>query len=284
MPTSTGFCKKCGAPLSEGSEFCTKCGTPAGQIVTATPRVPGHSGRALGAGLVVLWIGIFLYLLQSGLIPLQGWPAYFAAGLGAALAIWGLTRYLSRSFAHMARPSEARTPRKEKPTQRFSGQLGIEHSALVGKKILFEFDPSAPYQNAIRDFALECVSNKETIIILTPTSSVIHQTLENDRGVKVINLTHDTMLSPILDGHPDRPLNLVYDSLTDLALSTDTRTTYGFAVNSIRQLSDPQITAILMLNPSAHEPKDVSSLRGLFSNLITYGKEGMTPVKFTQLT
>jgi hypothetical protein len=177
--------------------------------------------------------------------------------------------------------SEAKSPRKEKPTQGFSGQLGIEHPALVGRKILFEFDPSTPYQNAIRDFALECVSNRETIIVLTPSSSVIHQTIENEKRVKVINLAHDTMLSPILDDHPDRPLNLVYDSLTDLALSADSRTAYGFAANSIRQLSDPRVTAIFLLNPSAHEPKDVSSLRGLFSSLITYGKEGMTSVKFT---
>jgi len=280
MPTGAGFCKKCGAPLSEGSEFCTKCGTPAGQVATETLRTPGHSGRTLGAGLILLWIGIFLYLIQSGLIPLQAWPAYFTAGLGTALAIWGLTRYLSRSFAHVASTPKAKSPRKEKPTQRFSGQLGIEHPALVGKKILFEFDPSTPYQDAIRDFALECVSNKETIVVLTPGSSVIHQTLENDKQVKVINLTHDTMLSPILDDHPDRPLDLVYYSLTDLALSADSRTAYGFAVNSIRQLSDPKVTAIFLLNPSAHEPRDVSSLRGLFSNLVTYGKEGMTPVKF----
>ncbi len=281
MPTSAGFCKKCGGPLSEGSEFCTKCGTPAGQVATEALRARGHSSRALGAGLILLWVGIFLYLVQLGLIPLLAWPAYFVAGLGAALAIWGLVRYLSRSFAHMTGPPEARTPRKEKPTQRFSGQLGIGHAALIGRKVLFEFDPSTSYQNAIKDFALECVFNKETIIVLTPSSSVIHQTLEKEKKVKVINLTHDTMLSPILDDHPERPLNLIYDSLTDLSLSADSRTAYGFAVNSIRQLSDPQVTAIFLLNPSAHEPKDVSSLRGLFSNLITYGEEGMAPVKFT---
>ncbi len=279
--SSARFCKRCGAALGEGSEFCSRCGTPTSQVATETPRTSEHSGRAFGIGLVVLWIGIFLYLVQSSLVPAQMWPAYFVAGLGAALAIWGLTRYLSRSSIRALHTPEKESRRKEKMRHGFCGQLGVEHDDLVGKKILFEFDPSTPYQNIIRDFALECVSSNETIIVLTPTSSVIHQTLENEKGVKVISLTHDTMLTPILDDHTHRPLNIVYDSLTDLALSVDPRTAYGFAANSIRQLSDPQVTAIFLLNPSAHDLKDVSSLRGLFSSQITYGKDGLTSVKFS---
>jgi archaellum biogenesis ATPase FlaH len=73
---------------------------------------------------------------------------------------------------------------------------------------------------------------------------------------------------------------MIYDSLTDLALVADPRTAYKFALNALRQLSDPKVTVIFLLNPSAHESKDVSSLRGLFSNQVVYGKEGISSVKF----
>ena len=170
----------------------------------------------------------------------------------------------------------AEQPRKTK----FSGQLGIDHGKLTGKKILFEFDPSMPYQTVVNDFVLECASHKEKVLVLTPAGSVVEQAVHGGENVETINLTHDLMLSSVLDDHQERPLNMIYDSLTDLALVADPRTAYRFALNALRQLSDPKVTAIFLLNPSAHEPKDVSSLRGLFSNQLVYGKDGVSSVKF----
>lgn len=71
----------------------------------------------------------------------------------------------------------------------------------MGKKILFEFDPSTPYQTVVRDFALECVANREQVIVLTPTGSVVHKAVEGDKGISVINLAPDTMLSSVLEEH-----------------------------------------------------------------------------------
>jgi hypothetical protein len=186
-------------------------------------------------------------------------------------------RQLQRRKVRVPRPKE----RIEPPGKaKFSGQLGIGHDALIGKKILFEFDPSMPYQMAVRDFALECTSNKEKVLILTPAGSVVEQTVRGDESIEIVNLTHDLMLSSVLEDHQDRPLSIVYDSLTDLALSADPRTAYKFTLNALRQLSEPQVTALFLLNPSDHEAKDVSSLRGLFSNQIVYGKEGISSIKF----
>jgi hypothetical protein len=136
---------------------------------------------------------------------------------------------------------------------------------LIGREILLEFDPSMPYQMVVKDFALECTSNKEKVLILTPAGSVVEQAARGDESIEIINLTHDLMLSSILDDHQERPLSMVYDSLTDLALSADPRTAYKFTLNALRQLSEPQVTALFLLNPSAHEAKDVGSLRGLFT-------------------
>lgn len=245
------------------------------------PKHERHSARWLAVGLTVLLIGFLLLFSQKIVMPTQVWVAYFVAGLGAVLVVSGLAsfsgRYAQRRKSRPPRPKERTEPSRK---AKFSGQLGIDHDALIGRKILFEFDPSMPYQAAVRDFALECVSNKEKVLILTPAGSVVEQAVRDDDSVEVVGLTHDLMLSSILDDHRERPLSIVYDSLTDLALSADSRTAYKFALNALRQLSDSDVTAVFLLNPSAHEAKDVSSLRGLFSNQILYGKEGISSIKF----
>jgi heme exporter protein D len=240
-----------------------------------------HPARWLAVGLTVLLIGFLFLLSQRAVMPTQVWLAYFVAGLGAILVISGLVsssgkRSQQRRAGVPQSKARAERPRKAK----FSGQLGIDHGTLTGRKILFEFDPSMPYQTAVRDFVLECTSNREAVLVLTPEGSVVEHAVHGDENVKIISLTHDLMLSSILEDHQERPLNMVYDSLTDLALSADPRIAYKFALNALRQLSDPKVTAVFLLNPSAHEPKDVSSLRGLFSNQLVYGKDGISSIKF----
>jgi hypothetical protein len=279
--STTRFCTKCGVPLDESTRFCPKCGAAADVTTPVALKRERHPARWLAVGLTVLLIGVLFLSSQKIVMPTQVWLAYFVAGLGAILVISGLAsfsgRYSHRREARVPRPKERAEPSRK---VKFSGQLGIDHDALTGKKILFEFDPSMPYQTVVRDFALECISNKEKVLILTPAGSVVEQAVRDDESVEIIGLTHDLMLSSILEDHQERPLNIVYDSLTDLALSADPRTAYKFALNALRQLSDSEVTAVFLLNPSAHEPKDVSSLRGLFSNQIVYGKEGISSVKF----
>lgn len=164
--------------------------------------------------------------------------------------------------------------------KKFSKQLEVERRKLKEKKILFEFDPSTPYERLVRDFAIESASHDEAVVVLTKNGSTVRQVLEDEKGVEVIDVTRDLMLSPILEKYGGQPWSLVYDSLTDLALSTDPETAYRFASSMIERLSGTGITAIFLLNPAAHDPKDTYSLRGLFSCQMTYGKQGITNVKF----
>jgi len=281
MPTTVKLCSKCRAPLDENAEFCPKCGAVADVTVQMPPEHERHPARWLAAGLTVMLIGVLFFLSQRIAMPTHVWLAYFVAGLGAVLVISGLASYSGRrSPRREHRTLQPKGPAEQPRRAKFSGQLGIDHGTLTGKKILFEFDPSMPYQTAVRDFALECASHKEKVLILTPAGSVVEQAVRGDENVETISLTHDLMLSSILDDRQERPLNMIYDSLTDLALVADPRTAYKFALNALRQLSDPKVTVIFLLNPSAHESKDVSSLRGLFSNQVVYGKEGISSVKF----
>jgi hypothetical protein len=169
---------------------------------------------------------------------------------------------------------------KSRP-KKFYEQLGVENSDVKGKKFLFEFDPFTPYERLIRDFAMGSVANKEAIVVVSPNGTSIRKTLENEKKVKMIDLTPDTMISSIINETPKGPLNLVYDSLTDLILSTQPQSAYLFVRNSLKLMADPRITALFLLNPSAHEEKDVYGLRGLFSSRIVYSRDGVNSIKLT---
>ncbi len=159
---------------------------------------------------------------------------------------------------------------------RFSKQLGLEHGRVVGREILLEFDPSANYERVVRDFAFEGVSHKEQVLVLTRSGSVVEKTLKGEEGIELIELTSQTLLSPILESHSGKPLALVLDSITDLVLSSGFQSAYNITRNILKQMSRPKATSVFLLSPSAHETREIYSFRGLFSDQILYNENGVS--------
>ena len=143
----------------------------------------------------------------------------------------------------------------------------------------FEFDPSARYERLIRDFALECVAHNEAVTVLTRTGSTVREALEDIEQVELVDVTPDLTLSHFSEKSQEKSLSLVYDSLTDLLFSAGAEAAYKFAQNATQRLAGQRMTAVFLLNPAAHDQKDVNSLRGLFSNQVSYGKEGATNIR-----
>jgi len=105
--------------------------------------------------------------------------------------------------------------------------------------------------------------------------------LQGEEAVDLKALSGGILLSPILDTYAEKPLALVYDSLTDLILSTGFQSAYNFSKNTLENLVEKAITALFLLNPNAHEPSQVHGIRNLFNAQLTYGKAGLTKVKLT---
>ena len=193
----------------------------------------------------------------------------------------GSNGHFIKPFTSEALLTEVKTHLDRARMNKFSRQLGFEHDKLRGRKILLEFDPSARFDRFIRDFALESVSNNEAVIILTRKGSAVQLGLEGEAGVEILDLKTDLMLSPILEEHREGSLSLVYDSLTDLALSQKPQAAYMFAHSAISRLVSPTITALFLLNSEAHDSKEVYSLRGIFNDHVTYGKQGAIVTRAT---
>ena len=162
---------------------------------------------------------------------------------------------------------------------RFSKQIGFTHHLFSGKKILFEYDPSTPYDRIVRDFILERVSRNESVVIISNKGSRLDQIVEKNEKIKKIDFSPSFLFSPIIKENADKPLTVIYDSLSDLILSTGLTTTYEFSQNALGLLCNERTTILFLINPFAHDLNTVSSIRGLFSSQISYGKEGFDRVK-----
>lgn len=170
---------------------------------------------------------------------------------------------------------------------KFSTQLRLDHYRLQGRKILLEVDPRSAYEGSIQDFVAEALFHKETVIVITQKGSTIRQALEGNENVRFVDLDPYMVFSVILNGNPDGPLNLVFDSLTDLALlqkgaEAANRAGYKFVHNALQVLSGSRVTAIFLLNPGAHDPQDLAGFRGLFNIQATYDTRGLTVVKLSE--
>lgn len=187
----------------------------------------------------------------------------------------------------------------------FSKAFGLNHQQLVGRRILLEFDPASHYEKAIRDFAAEALAHLEPIVIFTRRGSAIHSSLREQNTVKFFCLTQQVsapkefseneMLLPsndtslmldvfdkTLKAHPEGVVNVVFDSLSDLVLSVGFEKTYRFMRYAVEMLASPRNLVLFLLNQHAHDSKVMSGLRGLFSDQISFGEEGIQTVKLSK--
>jgi len=197
----------------------------------------------------------------------------------------GANAHLAKPFNNVGILTEIKRCLNEAKGRKFSRQLGIDHNKLLGRKMLFEFDPRADYERLVRNFAMECSFLGEAVSIVTQKGSSVQQALEGDQGIKFIDLERAQELLPILKKNFEGPLSIVIDSLTDLALNDNSDGgpdghMYKFVQSAFESLNESRITALFLLNPSAHDAKEIAGVRGLFNNQLTYDKGGVTVARF----
>jgi hypothetical protein len=184
----------------------------------------------------------------------------------------------------------------------FSKTLGLSHSDMIGRKILFEFDPASRYEKVIQNFVTEALTNVEQVTVFTRRGSAFHTSLSQQKTIRFFCLTQQvsaprelseneillpsndiTLILDVMDktlkAHPHDIINIIFDNLSDLVLSIGFEKTYHFTKYATEILASSRATAIFLLNASAHDPEVAQSLRSLFDNQICFGKEGIQTVK-----
>jgi hypothetical protein len=183
----------------------------------------------------------------------------------------------------------------------FSRSLGLTRQQVRGHRILLEFDPRSDYQKVVKDFVDEAAANAEPVAVFTYTQSTIHSMLNNRKDVSCF-LTAPHISTPakrsetesllpenaslMLDAldrtlktQSGSTLNVVFDNLSNLVFSIGFDKSYNFLRVAFDLLVPRNTTALFLVNPTAHEPKTVSSFRSLFGWQLSYGEEGLQVVK-----
>jgi len=192
----------------------------------------------------------------------------------------GANAHLVKPFSKEVLLSKVEALLKKAKESKFSDQLNITHDDLIGRKILLEFDPRTDYDRIVRDYALECKFHNELVFVFSRRESAVQQGLEGEEGIQFTEFDATVKFSPLLSENGERPLSFIVDSLSELALSRSENEAYRFAQNSLNALATPRVSAIFLVNPQAHNEKAIASLRGLYSNQLTYGNHTLSSVRF----
>ncbi|MDD5502461.1 MAG: response regulator [Candidatus Thermoplasmatota archaeon] len=161
---------------------------------------------------------------------------------------------------------------------KFSASLGLSHDQTAGRKMLMEFDPAAPYEQAVSDFVTEFAESGDDVVLVTRPSGNIAG-MANGKSIQFVQITAQLMLSPILEEHARKNIAIVYDNITDIIISDGIKVAYAFTKSALERLSDKKITALFLINPSAHPENEASTIRSIFASQISYGKGGMAKLK-----
>jgi len=184
----------------------------------------------------------------------------------------------------------------------FSSEIGFDHRQLVGRKILLEFDPVSDYEKVVDSLAKESIANVEPIFVFTSSISPIHKYLAKQPTIKFFLTSLSTSIpksssenevllpaknaplildatNKVLETYEDDNVCLVFDILSELLITIGREKTFIFLRHALDMLSSKKVTSIFLLNASAHETEVVSRLRNLFSNQLTYDKNGLEVVK-----
>jgi hypothetical protein len=179
----------------------------------------------------------------------------------------------------------------------FSKSFGMSHQQMSGKKILLEVDPTSDFQEALFSFVSEAGIHEEKLLIFTSKSSPLYSKFSSVKNIDFYLLASkasspqqrnakETLLpasdlSVILNAIAKihgikrrKPVKVLFDNLSDTILLCGFETTYKFIRWLLETITSPKMTILFVFNPTAHDPKTSSSVRGLFSIQLAYGKKG----------
>lgn len=269
---------------------------PSSLLIAARARTTDAEVRRAFAILPIAWVGIGLdllifngYLLNVGLDYSAVGYLFAAAAFAVTAATFRRATLLSAFFL----PATAPTPTVA-PAATFSGLLGLTTDRIVGKAFLLEVNPAVGYEESIRDLAMELSAQGHVVFAFTSRGSPVHNSLSGLENVRFFTMTAKvsyprpgeqpnevmvpnndaTVLLNVLDkaitSNPTLKLGVVFDSITDMLLSSGLEVTYRFLKQANEMISTHKVTSVFLLTLGVHSEREVNVVKSLFSNQLSY--------------
>jgi hypothetical protein len=269
---------------------------PSGLLLMARARSTDAEVKTAFTVLPVAWVAIGLdllffngYLLNEGVDASAVGYLVAAAAFAVTAATFRRATLLSAFFQPTALVQAPSVPL----VTTFSGRLGLTADKVFGKEFLMEVDPSVRYEESIRDLALELGTSQYLLFAFTSRGSPVYNSLSGLENVRFFTTTtrvsypkpgelptevlvpanDQSVLLNVLDkmitSNPSLKIGLVFDSITDLILSAGLETTYKFLKQAIEMTSSHAVTAVFLFTEGAHNEREKSIIRNLFSNRLS---------------
>lgn len=269
---------------------------PSTLLAAARRRTADTEVRRAFAILPIAWVGIGIdllvfngYLLNEGIDASALGYLFAAAAFSATAATFRRATLLSAFF----QPGIAPAPSLSTATA-FSGRLGLKTEDIIGQEFLMEADPSSKFEDSIRDFVNELGSRQHVVFAFTAGGSPVHQALSGSGNVRFFTMTRkvsypkpgekpDEVLVPTADqsvllnvldkaitSNPDLKFGVIFDSISDLILTSGLESTYKFLKQANEMLSSGKVTTVFLLTSGAHSDREINVVRSLFGNQLTF--------------
>ena len=269
---------------------------PTALFLAARRRSGDSQVRKAFTILPVVWVGIGVdllvfngYLLNAGVDATAVGYLFAAAAFSATAATFRRATLLSAFFQPGVAPA-AVSP----PSTTFSGRLGLKPEGASGRVFLMEVEPSSSFEEPVKDLANELGSTQRVLFAFTAAGSPVYAGLTGLGNVRFFTMTRkvsypkpgerpDEMLVPSTDqsvllnvldkaisANPDLKFGVVFDSVSDLILSSGLEMTYKFLKQAIEMLTGNRITAVFLMTAGAHTDREVNVVKSLFANIVVF--------------
>ena len=232
------------------------------------------------------------YLLNSGIDASAVGYLFAAAAFSATAATFRRATLLSAFFQPGVAPTSIAPP-----GETFSGKLGLKPEATLGRVFLLEVDSASKFEEPIKDFANELGSTERTVFAFTAAGSPIYTALIGIANVRFFTMTRkvsypkpgerpeevlvpstdQSVLLNVLDkaiaANPDLRFGVVFDSVSDLILSSGLEVTYKFLKQANEMLNTRHVTAVFLMTAGAHSEREVNVVKSVFSNIASFQGE-----------
>jgi hypothetical protein len=181
----------------------------------------------------------------------------------------------------------------------FSSKMAKGISLEKDAAILMEFDPSSPYEAAVRDFAQEHLASGGQVLAFTSKASPISNALGGSNGIRLFIMSEraspassdpDKRETLIIHNDPDLILNflgqslkeetprmksVIFDNLSNMILLLGVEKTYKFAKRANEMLFDSGAGSLFLLISGAHEDRTRTAIESIFRRIILFDRAGM---------
>lgn len=173
-----------------------------------------------------------------------------------------------------------------KDLTKFSSRINLDHSKLIGKSVLLEFEPKGAYLEYIKDYMIEALAHGELSIVVTRKGSPLQDKLQDLRNVRFIHpslmalrtmlLSESEIHVPLQDviqileslgrnvKSSSSSVFIVFDGLTDFMTQHGFEKTYKL-IRSILELAPSKISLLVPLNVKAWGENVRSTLEELLN-------------------